>query len=53
MYTLIGELSTCVISLSLFPIIYLVAKDTMLYSFRGKEGTKEAFTASGVWCREE
>lgn len=31
MFTLIGELSTCVISLSLFPIIYLVAKDTILY----------------------
>ena len=55
MFTLIGQLST-VISLSIFPIIYL-AKDTILYSyslsFRRKEGTKEAFTASGVSWREE
>ena len=29
MFTLIGQLSTCAISLSLFPIIYLVAKDTL------------------------
>lgn len=57
MFTLIGQLSTCVISLSIFPIIYLIAKDTMLYSyylsFRGKEGTKEAFTANGVERNED
>ena len=55
-FTLIGQLSTCVHS-SIFPIIYLIAKDTMLYSyylsFRGKEGTKEAFTANGVVRNED
>ena len=49
MFTLIGQLST-VISLSLFPIIYL-AKDTMLYSyslFSTKGGNKRSF--HGEWC---